>query len=111
LGGGTLGGGDGATCGRALSCEVCTVDVDFGFERGASTVTCGNVAVFDCAGMSPGDGDVSDCAEGGSCVGAAGGDAGSVAAGGDAGWVVGAFCSGGDACAFTWFELAAANAR
>ena len=58
-------------------------------------MTCGNVAVFGCAGISAGDDDVSDCAEGGSCVGAAGGDAGSVAAGGDAGWAAGA--AGGDA--------------
>src|SRR5262252_4586277 len=72
--GGGAGGGDGAIGGRALSCEVCTVDVERGFERGASTVTCGNVAVSGCAGMSAGDEDVSDC-----------GDAGSVAAGGDAG--------------------------
>ena len=85
LGGGTLGGGDGATCGRALSCEVCTVGVGRGFERGASTVTCGNV-VSGCAGVSAGDEDLSDCAEGGSCAGAAGGGAGSFAgADGDAG--------------------------
>src|SRR5215467_14496539 len=82
--GGGAGGGDGAIGGRALSCEVCTVEVERGFERGASTVTCGNVAVSGCAGMSAGDEDVSDCAEGG-CAGTAGGDAVSVAAGGDAG--------------------------
>jgi hypothetical protein len=81
LGGGTTGAG--ATRGRSLNCEVCTVDVGRGFERGASTVTCGNVAVSGCAGMSAGEEDVSVCAEGG-CAGAAGGDAGSVAAGGDA---------------------------
>lgn len=92
LGSGALAGGDGAIGGRALSCEVCTVDVERGFERGASTVTCGNVAVSGCAGKSAGDEDVSDCAEGG-CAGAAGGNAGSVATGGDAGSVA----AGGDA--------------
>src|SRR5919197_4884506 len=58
--GGALGGGAtgaGAIRGRSLSCEVCTVDVGRGFERGASTVTCGNVAVSGCAGMSAGDED------------------------------------------------------
>jgi len=86
---GALGGG--ATCagairGRSLSCDVCTVDVGRGFERGASTVTCGNV-VSDCAGVPAGDEDVPDCAEGGSCAGVAGGDADSAAgaAGGDEG--------------------------
>ena len=81
---GGAGGGDGAIGGRALSCEVCTVGVGRGFERGASTVTCGNV-VSGCAGVSAGDEDLSDCAEGGSCAGAAGGGAGSFAgADGDA---------------------------
>src|SRR5438034_9425334 len=63
LGSGALGGG--ATGGRVLSCDVCTVDVDRGFERGASTVTCGNAVVFDCccAGASAG---VADCVAGGS---------------------------------------------
>ncbi len=93
LGSGALAGGagdgDGAIGGRALSCEVCTVDVERGFERGASTVTCGNVAVSGCADKSAGDEDVSDCAEGG-CAGAVGGDVGSVAAGGDAAWSAGA---------------------
>jgi hypothetical protein len=76
--GGALGGGAIGGCairGRSLSCEVSTVDVERGFERGASTVTCGNTA-SGCAGLSAGDEDVSDCAAGGSCAGAAGGDAG-----------------------------------
>jgi hypothetical protein len=92
FGGGATGAG--ATRGRSLSCEVCTVGVGRGFERGASTVTCGNV-VSGCAGVPAGGEDVSDCAEGGSRAGAAGGGAGSVAAGGDAGWVAGA--AGGEA--------------
>ena len=84
--GGGADGGDGAIGGRALSCEVCTVDLERGFERGASTVTCGNVAVSGCAGVSAGDEDVSDCAEG-ACAGASGGGAGSAAAEGGAGSV------------------------
>src|SRR6266550_7323921 len=99
LGGGAIGGC--AIRGRSLSCEVCAVDVERGFERGASTVTCGNTA-SGCAGLSAGDEDVSDCVEGGSFAGATGADEGSFgAAGGDAGSVAGAVCSGGDACAFT----------
>src|SRR5437588_12265545 len=50
LGSGALGGGVG---GRALSCDVCTVDVDRGFECAASTVTGGNATVgCCCAGAS-----------------------------------------------------------
>src|SRR5262245_33907888 len=41
LGGGATGAG--ATRGRSLTCEICTAGVGRGFERGASTVTCGNV--------------------------------------------------------------------
>src|SRR5690242_19123079 len=113
---GTLGGGAtgvGATRGRLLSCEVCTVGVGRGFERGASTVTCGNTAVSGCAGLSAGDEDVFDCAEGGSCAGASGRDGGSFtgATGEDEDSFAGAVCSVGDACAFTSFALAAANAR
>jgi hypothetical protein len=76
FGGGATGAG--ATRGRSLSCVVCTVGVGRGFERGASTVTCGKVSEPDCccAGVPAGDEDVPDCAAGGSCAGAAGGDAG-----------------------------------
>jgi hypothetical protein len=87
FGSGALGGG--AIGGRALSCDVCTVDGERGLERGASTVTCGNVAVVDCccAGASVDDEGAADCVEGGSCAGAIGGDgvsfAGTACAGGD----------------------------
>src|SRR5205809_4793298 len=75
LGSGALGGG--ATGGRALSCDVCTVDVDRGFECAASTVTGGNATVgCCCAGTSAG---VADCVEAGSWVGPTGGDGNSFA--------------------------------
>jgi hypothetical protein len=79
FGSGALGGG--ATGGRALSCDVCTVDVERGLECGASTVTCGNGVVLDCscAGVSGGDEDGADCVEEGSCAGATGADGDSFA--------------------------------
>src|SRR5262249_18765501 len=102
FGSGALGGG--TTGGRALNCDVCTVDVGRGLECGASTVTCGNGVVLDCssAGASAGDEDGADRVEEGSCAGA-------TCAGGDS--FAGTAGAGGDSCTCVLFGLAAARAR